>query len=182
MGINELKEGKLMKTKQLFLMMAALVMGISVVAQDMPAAQKNLMQFVGKWKSTDIKMTMGGKTYGGEFTFDCEAVNMNTGILAHEHFFNDELGHMMGTDLVGYDPNLQQIHIYTIDNLGTNHDHVGYWIDDHHLFVQYQGVLEGKVYLEQIDMVFTDAKTFKLKLNAMLNGEQYQHAEGTYKK
>ena len=171
-----------MKKKSLFMMLACLVIGFSALAQEMPQAQQNLMQFVGKWVSTDIKLTIGENTYGGEYTFDCSAVNMNTGILAHEHFSNSELGHMMGENLLGYDPNLQQVHLYSIDNMGTAHDHSGYWIDNKHLFVQYQGVVDGKMYVEQIDMVFTSANTMKLNLTAMLNGELFEKAEGTFKK
>ena len=171
-----------MKTKQLIMMLAAMLISSYVIAQEMPAGQKNLMQFKGKWKSTDIKMTMGGKTYGGEFVVECEAVNGNTGIHASEKFTNDELGTMLAEDLFGYDPNLQQIHMYTIDNMGTTHDHVGYWIDDHHLFVEYQGVVEGKMYVEQVDMVIANANTMNFKLTGMLNGETVQTAVGTYKK
>lgn len=140
------------------------------------------MQFVGKWVSSDIKLTMGGKTYGGKYTFDCSAVNMNTGIIAHEHFENSEMGHMMGENLLGYDPNLQQVHLYSIDNMGTAHDHYGFWIDNHHLFLQYQGVVEGKMYVEQIDMVFKDQNTMQLKLSAMLNGEIFETANGIFTK
>jgi hypothetical protein len=171
-----------MKAKKLFTMMAILFVSLTVIAQEMPAAQKNLMQLVGTWTSTDIKMTMGGKTYGGEFVVKCEAVNGNTGIHASEKFTNDELGTMLAEDLFGYDPNLQQIHMYTIDNMGTTHDHVGYWIDDHHLFVEYQGVVEGKMYVEQVDMVIANANTMNFKLTGMLNGEIVQSATGTYKK
>jgi hypothetical protein len=171
-----------MRAKRFLMILGGIAFSISVIAQEIPAAQKNLMQFVGKWKSTDIKLTMGGKTYGGEYTFDCSAVNMNTGILAHEHFANEELGHMMGENLLGYDPNLGEVHLYSIDNMGTAHDHYGFWIDDHHLFVQYQGVVEDQMYVEQIDMVFKDQNTMQLNLTAMLNGELFEKAIGTFKK
>ena len=89
---------------------------------------------------------------------------------------------MQAEDLIGFDPNLQQVHMYTIDNMGTTHDHVGYWIDDHHMFVEYQGVMEGKIYLEQLDFVFKDAGTMNFKLTAMLNGEVIQKAQMTFVK
>ena len=171
-----------MKTKRLLMLLAGLVAGISVMAQEMPAGQKNLMQFIGKWKSTDIKMTMGDKTYNGEFDIECVPVNNNTGIRANEKFTNNELGTMLAEDLLGYDPNLQQVHMYTIDNMGTTHDHVGYWIDDHHLFLEYQGVVDGKMFVEQLDMVIANANTMNFKLTAMLNGLTVQKAVGTYVK
>lgn len=163
-------------------MLIGMIISSSIFAQEQPQAQKNLMQFVGKWNSTDIKITIGDETYGGEYSFDCSAVNMNTGILAHEKFVSQELGTMLAENLLGYDPNLQQIHLYTIDNMGTAHDHYGYWIDDHHLFLQYQGVVDGKMYVEQIDIVFQNEDTLVMKLVAMLNGEAFQHATGSFVK
>jgi hypothetical protein len=171
-----------MKKKMIWIMVTGMVISSSVFAQDQPQSQKNMIKFVGQWKSTDIQLTIGDQTYGGEYTFDCSAVNMNTGILAHEKFVNSELGTMQAENLLGFDPNLQQVHLYTIDNFGTAHDHCGYWIDDNHLFVQYQGVLESKMYLEQIDILFKDANTMSLKLTAMLNGEVFQQAKGTFVK
>lgn len=170
-----------MKTKLVLAMLTGMVISFSARAQEQPQAQKNLMQFVGKWTSNDAKLTMGSKTYTGPYTFDCSAVNENTGILAHEKFVSAEMGTMLGENLLGYDPNLQQIHLYSIDNMGTTHDHVGYWIDNTHLFVQYQGVVEGKIYLEQIDMVFQGNK-LTLELKAMLNGETFEQAKGTFVK
>jgi hypothetical protein len=170
-----------MKTKTILALITGMVISLSAWTQEQPQAQKNLMQFAGKWKSSDVKLTMGGKTYTGEYTFDCSAVNGNTGIVAHEKFVNAELGTMLAENLVGYDPNLQQVHIYTIDNMGTTHDHAGYWIGNNHLFVQYQGVMEGKMYLEQIDLVFQDNKMM-LSLKAMLNGEIFEQAKGSFVK
>ncbi|MGW8316454.1 MAG: hypothetical protein ACWGNV_12695 [Bacteroidales bacterium] len=171
-----------MKQKMLWIMITGMVIGSTVFAQDQPQAQKNLMQFVGKWKSTDIQMVIGGETYGGVYTFDCSAVNMNTGVLAHEKLVSEQLGTMMAENLLGYDPNLQLLHLYTIDNFGTAHDHFGEWIDSKHMFLQYQGVLEGKVYLEQLDIVFNDPNTMVLNMTAMLNGEIFQQASGTFTK
>lgn len=171
-----------MKTLRLFMILAGLVLNIAVVAQEMPAGQKNLMQMEGKWVCKNAVINMGGKDYTGEFSVECVAINNNTGIRAQEKFTNEEIGTMRAQDLFGYDPNLQQVHMYTIDNMGTTHDHVGYWIDDHHLYLQYQGVLEGKMYVEQLDMLIKDANTMHFKLTAMLNGEIFQKAELTFVK
>lgn len=150
-------------------------------AQTPPKEQQNLMQFEGKWVDKNPKVIMGGKTYQGEYSFDCSLVNMGTGILAHEKFVNDEAG-FTGENLLGFDPNLRQVHLYSVDNVGTAHDHYGFWVNDKHLFVQYQGVVEGKMYVEQIDMIFKDANTMYIKLTGMLNGETAAEFEGTFKK
>ena len=171
-----------MKTKVVFTILLPVIFSLPAFSQDMPQAQKNIMKFQGKWSSNDIKINMGGQTYSGDYTFDCVPVNGNTGIQAHEKFVNKDLGTMLAENLLGYDPNLGQVHLYTIDNMGTTHDHYGYWIDDNHLFLQYQGVVDGKMYVEQLDMVFQGPNKLVFKLNAMLNGETFEQAKGTFVK
>ena len=164
----------------------SLVLGIifcfTAFAQEVPQAQKNLMQFRGNWKSANIKIEMDGKTYTGPYTFDIKPVNMNTGILAYEKFENKELGTIESVDIAGYDPNLKQIHIYTVDNTGTAHDHFGYWVNNSRLFVQYQGVVDGKVYLEQINMEFKSPNEWELNLTGMLDGKTNIKISGTFYK
>jgi hypothetical protein len=155
---------------------------ISVFAQEMPEAQKNLLQFVGNWKLDNAKFTAGDETLTGVYTFDCSAVNDNTGILAHEKFDTKEMGTMMGENLLGYDPNTGLVHLYSIDNMGTAHDHYGYWVDSNHLYVEYQGVMDAKIYVEQIDMKFSSSGKMEINLKSMLNGESYSKFSGTFTK
>ncbi|MEO8398969.1 MAG: hypothetical protein ABI550_04040 [Ignavibacteriaceae bacterium] len=154
----------------------------NLFAQTPPPEQSNLQQFAGKWVDKNAKVIIDGKTYRGEYSFESIPVNMNTGILAHERFTNSELGNLAGENLFGFDPNLGLVHLYSTDNTGTCHDHYGYWINDKHLFVQYQGIVEDKMYVEQIDVMFESPNKMVLNLNAMLNGKIYEKAEGTFLK
>ena len=169
-----------MKTSKILTVLAMVMVSISVYAQDPPEAQQNLSQFTGKWKLDNAELKMGEKTLTGIYTFDCSQVCENTGILAHEKFETKESGNMIGENLMGYDPNTGLIHLYSIDNRGTTHDHYGYWIDNKHLFVQYQGIVEGKMYVEQINLIFKGSDKMYLKLTGMLNGEVFASAEGTF--
>lgn len=156
--------------------------GTEIFAQEMPEAQKNLQRFVGNWKSTDIKMTMGGKTYTGVFFFNGKSVLDGTGVYGEEGFDNEELGKIRGIDLLSYDPNLQQIHMYTIENDGICHDHVGYWTDNNNLYLQYQGVVEGKIYLEKIYFEFVNDNKVNFRTVGELNGQVAQTGAGTFTK
>ena len=40
--------------------------------------------------------------------------------------------------------------------------------------------MDGKMYVEQIDMKIKDANTMNFKLTGMLNGETFQKGEFTY--
>jgi hypothetical protein len=168
--------------KKAILLIAVVIPFFTTLAQDMPEEQKNLMQFVGNWKLNDAKFTMGEETVTGVYTLDCSAVNDNTGIIAHEKFVTKDMGTLKGENLLGLDPYTGLIHLYSIDNFGTAHDHYGYWIDKNHLYVQYQGVVEGKMYVEQIDMKFSSPDKLELNLTGMLNGEVYSGLSGTFTK
>lgn len=153
----------------------------SMMDSNMLKAQTNLMQFAGKWVDKNPNINIGGRMYGGEYFMDFIPVNENTGMLVYEKWLNDEFN-LLGVNLVGYDPNAGQVHLYSIDNTGTAHDHYGYWIDDKHLFLQYQGVVDGKMYVEQINVILENPEKFKLKLIGMLNGEIYEIIEGAFVK
>ena len=171
-----------MKTKSVLIILLLVILNITAFAQGPSAAQKNLMQFAGFWKLDNAKFMVGDKTLTGVYTFDCSSVCDNTGILAHEKFITSESGTMLGENLLGYDPNTGLTHLYSIDNTGTTHDHYGYWINNNHLFVQYQGIVDGKMYVEQINMMFDGPDKMNLQLIGMLNGETFEKAEGTFLK
>lgn len=168
--------------KKLFLcLLAVFVLGAATFAQEVPEAQKNLLKFEGKWVCKNPKMMMGEDQFSGEYTFDCELVNEGTGVLAHEKFVGEDFT-MLGENLMGYDPNLKQVHLYSIDNMRTTHDHVGYWTDSNSLYVQYQGIVEGKEYLEQIWMDFPDENIMSVKLHGSHNGELVENFEAVFQK
>jgi len=167
--------------KQVLCVLAVFILGIASFAQEMPEAQKNLKQLEGKWICKNPNMMIGEDQMTGEYTFDCELVNENTGVLAHEKFVGEDFT-MVGENLMGYDPNLNQLHLYSIDNMGTTHDHVGYWTSPTSLYVQYQGVLEGKMYVEQIWMNFPDSNTMSVKLHGSHNGELIENFEAVFQK
>ena len=171
-----------MRTRSFLLLLLGIIFTAASLAQDQPAAQKNIMQFTGSWKLDEAKFMSGGQTVTGVYTFNCSSVCDNTGILAHEKFITKEMGTLNGENLFGYDPNTGQVHLYSIDNWGTAHDHYGYWLDNSHLFVQYQGVVEGKMYVEQIDFKFLSPNEMKVDLVGMLNGEVNSKFSGTFLK
>ncbi len=168
--------------KKAVMVMAVIIPCFFTLAQEMPEEQKNLMQFVGSWKLENAEFTMGEETITGVYTFDCSAINDNTGIIAHEKFDSKEMGTLIGENLFGYDPYTGLLHLYSIDNMGTAHDHYGYWVDKNHLFVQYQGVQNGKMYVEQIDMKFPSPDKMEIILTGMLNGQSYSKFSGTFTK
>ena len=157
--------------------------GVSVIqAQEIPQAQKNLQRFAGNWVCKNISLTIGDKTYGGEYFFNCKSALDGKGIYAEESFDNAELGKMIGLNIASYDPNLQNIHWYTIDNMGTCHDHTGYWTDKDHFYVQYQGIVEGTVFVEKIYFTFISDNKLDFKLIGENNGVVTEKSSGEFVK
>jgi hypothetical protein len=111
-----------MKTKLSgLILILAISAGLSTSkAQEMVPAIKNLQKFVGNWNCADTKAVMGGKAYTLNYDVKCSPAIDGMGVYIEEYFKHDELGTLKGLDIVGYDPNLKLVHMYTIDNMGTD--------------------------------------------------------------
>lgn len=174
-----------MKTsiKHLLIVFTISYLSVSFIqAQELPQAQKNLQRFVGNWVSKNISLTLGDKTYGGEYLFNCKSAIDGKGIFAEESFDNAELGKMNGLNMAGFDPNLQNIHWYTIDNMGTCHDHIGTWTDKDHFYAQYQGIVEGTIFVEKMYFTFISDNKLDFKLIGENNGVVTEKSTGEFVK
>jgi len=151
----------------------------SAQAPETPEAIKNMLRLVGRWEASAVKLTLGDKTYTTAYHITCSAINDGTGLLMNESADIPGLAQLKGTNLVGWDPNLQQMHVYSVDNLGTCHDHAGYWKNADELYVQYDGVVEGHMYAERI-WITLKGDSLHMKLIGELNGAPYELIEGTF--
>jgi hypothetical protein len=127
-------------------------------------------------------MVLGDKPYTGSFYFNAVSVLEGKGIYADEGFDHPELGSMRGLNLMSFDPNLNIIHWYTIDDRGTCHDHLGYWTDDNTFYAQYQGIVEGKIYVEKIYFSFENNDRISFRLVGEMNGIVSESMSGIFKK
>lgn len=148
----------------------------------MPEAVKNMMRFTGSWEDSATRATMGDQHFTTPYFVHFTAINDGTGLMMEEGANIPGMGKLMGTNLMGWDPNLRQMHLYSVDNMGTCHDHVGYWTGPNELYFQYQGVMEGKMFVEQIWITINDAETMGFTLTGELNGAPYQRIDATFKR
>lgn len=168
------------------LLAAILIPGNSYLrAQDakpeIPAQIKNLMKFLGRWES-DVSMTAEGKTYKVHYWVDCKKTADGNGLFADEGFSNNELGTLYGADLVGFDPYTSKIRWFSVDNMGTAHEHIGDWQTPDHLFIEHDGIRDGKKYVEKIDFEFKGDDQLNFKLVGTLDGIESEKGEGTFHK
>jgi hypothetical protein len=148
---------------------------------EMPAGVKNLMKFLGYWEA-NATLTLEGKTYKVLYWFNCKQTADGNGIYADEGFSNPELGTMKGANLVGFDPFDAKIKWFSIDNMGTTHEHVGDWLTPDHLFVEHFGTRDGKKYVEKNDFIFNGKDELVSKLVGTLDGVETERGEGVFKK
>jgi hypothetical protein len=89
---------------------------------------------------------------------------------------------MQGGNLVGYNPYDSKIHWFSVDNMETAHEHTGEWLTPDHLSLEYDGMMDGKKYVEKLDFTFTSATELDFKLVGTLDGKEMSRAEGIFHK
>jgi hypothetical protein len=139
------------------------------------------MKFVGNWQA-DASFMADGKTYKALYKVACKQTADGNGILADLDFSSAEFGNMKGSDLAGFDPYTSKVKWFTVDNMGTSHEHTGEWITPEHLTIQHEGIREGKKYVEKIDFSFMNENTMNFKLVGTLDGKETERAEAVFHK
>jgi hypothetical protein len=148
---------------------------------EIPVPVQNLMKFIGKWQA-DATLTMEGKTYKVNYWVNCTKTADGYGLMADEGFTHPELGTLSGANLVGYDPFDSKIKWFSVDNMGTAHEHVGSWETPDHLYIENNGMHDGKKYIEKIHFIFKGKNEMDFKLISTLDGIETEKAEGIFRK
>jgi hypothetical protein len=144
-----------------------------------PPQVKNLMKFLGRWEA-NATLTSQGKIYKGLYWVNCKKTADGNGIFAEEGFSNPEMGKMSGADLAGFDPYDSKIKWFSVDNMGTTHEHTGDWESPDHLIIEHYGTRDGKKYIEKIDFTFKTKEVMEFKLSGTLDGVEIEKGEGIF--
>ena len=99
-----------------------------------------------------------------------------------ENFQHAELGYFQGINLIGYDPYEKLIHWFSVDNIGTTHDHIIKWINVNRIEMEHKSIQNGKKYSEQAYIQFNNDQTIELLLIAKLDNKIVQELKGTLSK
>ncbi len=169
-------------TFQTILAAVLLLFAINMVnAQETPQALSDLMKLEGHWEG-QATLDLKGKTYTFPYYADFKKTADGSGLLMEEWFNSEELGKLMGTNLIGYNANDGKIHWYTIDNFGTTHDHVGKWKSPEHFYMETSEMMQKEKYVEKIDMIFKGNNTLALSIVATLGGSEYEKVRVTFQR
>ena len=148
---------------------------------ELPVAIQNLKKFVGDWQAK-VSLTMGDKKYTVDYIVSCKETANGSGLYMDEWFTDPILGTMKGNDLVGYDPFDNKIKWFSVDNMGSTNEHVGKWKSTDHLYLEYDGVRNGKKFVDIIDFYFKGNDELEFKGVSTLNDKEIQKGEGVFHK
>jgi hypothetical protein len=179
-----------MKNQIKNLMTFAILMNIftNIQAQNKPAAQPKVAEewtkmlgVEGSW-SGPATLILGAKTYHFTDYSEFRKTADGSGLLMEEWSTDPELGKMKGTSLIGYNPNDKMIHWFSVDNMGTAHEHTGSWKTPNHFYMEHNSMQEGKKYVEKIDCMFTTKDQLELKVTGTLDGETMMQFNGNFQR
>jgi hypothetical protein len=163
----------------------SVITGFSAFSQEgkpqIPDAVKKGEVWIGKW-SGSMTMNMDGKTYKPQATWTFRKVAGGFGILLEEVAKDPKLGEMLSTDLMGYDPYDQKIHVYTVDNMGTCHEHLCEWKNPGMFYLEHNSTRDGKTFTEKIDMVMKGNDSFESHYTSYLDGKESGSGTGMFKR
>jgi len=166
--------------------MAIVILSAGAKAQQGNAATppevQNLMKFVGMWKGNMTMTDSQQKTHTIKQTVVCTPIAGGNGIYVEEAAESAEMGKMTGSDIMGYDPYAKQLHCFTVDNMGTAHDHLCTWKSDDHLYMEHNSMRDGKNYQEKIDMIFKGKDMMQFSMTTWSDGKQMETMDGAMMK
>jgi len=174
------------KIIQYALMITGALAAMPAMAQmdNMPgkvAAQlKMLLQFKGLWETGAAVMKAGGKEYRFAYYADFKTASADNAIVMHEWADIPGAGKLDGNNLAGVCMQDGKIHWYSVDNMGTTHEHVGEFADQHHFTMVHKSMQEGKEFVETLEMEFAEPDVLILKETATLGGEEAVLITGTF--
>ncbi len=173
-----------MKTHFRFFLFILTQAGImpSLIAQEMPKDLINMMQFLGEWEAPNAVLTMGDKEYKFTYHSAFEKTANGSGLLMHEWADVPDMGKFDGENLIGYDPVGKKLLWYTVNNVGTTHEHVVSWKSDKEMVMEHNSSQDGKPYKEKGTAVFKDPDTLELNVIETLDGREQSTIKAVFKK
>lgn len=137
-----------------------LVAAPALAAAPLPKQVSEMDCIVGSWKGAG-SLTMGKDKASIAATWDCKRTSSQYGVLCTFHVTGIPGVAMYDeTDLMGYEPNSNTYHWYSVTNAGETHDHVAKPSTSNTIEFVYNGTQDGKPFKEVIDLTFSaDSKT-----------------------
>jgi hypothetical protein len=127
-----------------------------------PKELELLKQLMGEWsvgiamKTSDDKIASG---YGDMTALEILDLGVNSEINTHIEGYDD----FYENDLWTFDRASGKVHLFSITSEGEAHDHVGTWIDDRTLQLNWRGTFEDQELEEKITVKWLSKDQIELK-------------------
>jgi hypothetical protein len=93
------------------------------------------------------------------------------GLACHEESDSPELGHYEAENLIGWDEGGRKIHLFSVTTDPNTHDHAGAWTSPSKVTMRYEGLKDGKKYVEVIPMEIVSANQYRFKATTSVAGK-----------
>lgn len=158
-----------MKTLKLIALLAAVP--AVAVADPLPKPVADMSCLVGTWKGAG-SLTTGKDSAKIAATWNCRRTSAQYGVSCN--FRATGIPGMAAyeeTDLMGYEPNTNTYHWYSVTNAGETHDHVAKASGSNTMQFVFNGTQEGKSFKEIIELTFSaDSKTITGRAETFVAG------------
>jgi hypothetical protein len=145
-----------------------------------PPALEKLMKLEGHWMG-EARAVIEGKSYALTYHADFRRTKDGSGVQMTEWFDSADLGAFRGENLVGFDPYTGKIRWFSVDNMGTTHEHVGDWTSDTRFAMEHRGQREGKRYVEKVSLELR-GDAMAVHIVGTLGGKQAEELTGTFQR
>jgi hypothetical protein len=164
-------------------MLFAAIPATAQTSQDAPASQlKMLLQLKGFWEAKTAIIKMGDKENTIPYYANFKTTADNNGLLMNEWATIPGLGKLNGTNLVGVNPFDGKVHWFSVDNMGTAHEHIGAFSDARHFLMVYKEMQDDKEFQETVAMELISRDEMKLNITAMLDGKEIETISATFQR
>jgi hypothetical protein len=140
-------------------------------AEPLPKQVSDMDCVVGNWKGTG-SLTAGKDKAPIAATWSCKRTSAQYGVMCTFHVTGiPGMQAYEETDLMGYEPNTNTYHWYSVTNAGETHDHVAKPSSSNTIEFVFNGTQDGKAFKEVIDLTFSnDSKTITGSSESFLAG------------
>lgn len=154
---------------------------LSQDSQSPPPEIQKFYSFEGKWTGT-YDAVMEGQKMKANASYTWSKIADGWGMLIDEKIEIPGMPVYLGHNILGYDIGEKKFHIYTISNYAQIHDHVGGWKDDKTMYLEYNGIVDGKSYKEELYMTIDSPNECTFKLTEYTDGKESGSSNGTFHK
>jgi hypothetical protein len=151
-------------------------------APPIPDQVKKLYIFEGNWEGQGTMTQAGQQPLKINVSHKTTIIPGGWGTLTDERMEISGMPAYMGNDMMGYDTGSDMFHLFTVSNYGDTHDHKGKWVDDKHLMLRYDGLYEGKPYVEKLAITVPDSMSYSFADSTSVGGQLFSTAQVTMKK